>query len=140
VSDVHIERQEIFVRKGKGGYQRYVPVPGGVWVELLAYLGERKWKRGPLLRTEAKARRLLSHGVGEIVKEATRRAGLGEWVTPKTLRHTFGSHLMDRGVDVGVISMLLGHRSPAETGVYLHVLPGKKEQAVQHLKLQEKPQ
>ncbi|OQB38153.1 MAG: Tyrosine recombinase XerD [Candidatus Hydrogenedentes bacterium ADurb.Bin179] len=140
VGDVNIERQEIFVRKGKGGYQRYVPVPGGVWVELLAYLSERKGKRGALFRTEAKACRLQNPRVGEIVREAVRRAGLEDWVTPKTLRHTFGSHLMDRGVDVGVISKLMGHRSPAETGVYLHVLPGKKEQAVQHLKLQEKPQ
>ena len=40
---------------------------------------------------------------------------------------------MDRGVDVGVISMLMGHRSPGETGVYLHVLPGRKEGAVGQL-------
>lgn len=71
------------------------------------------------------------------MKDAVRRTGIEWHVTPKTLRHTFGTHLMDRGVDVGVISMLMGHRSPGETGVYLHVLPGRKEQAVARLPLKE---
>jgi len=39
---------------------------------------------------------------------------------PKTLRHTFASHLSQRGVDIGVIAKLMGHRSPRETSVYLH--------------------
>lgn len=137
VRDVNIERQEIFVRNGKGEHQRYVPVPGTVWVELLAYLTERGGKTGPLFRTEQKKHRLNARTVGLIVKEAACRAGIAWKVLPKTLRHSFGTHLMDRGVDIGVISMLMGHRSPHETGVYLHVLPGRKEQAVDLLPVKE---
>lgn len=137
VADVIIERQEIFVRKGKGDVQRYVPVPGAVWVELLAYLAERSVKRGPLFKTQVKKRRMRGVDAGMIVKDAARRAGIAWKVTPKTLRHTFGTHLMDRGVDIGVISMLMGHRGPGETGVYLHVLPGLKEQAVDSLPVKE---
>lgn len=137
VTDVSIERQEIFVRKGKGERQRYVPVPGAVWVELLAYLAERGGKRGPLFKTESKGRRIAGKDVGEVVREAGQRAGIEGVFTPKTLRHAFGTHLMDRGVDIGVISMLMGHRSPGETGVYLHVLPGKKEHAIQQLRIPE---
>ena len=137
VADVIVERQEIFVRKGKGDVQRYVPVPGAVWVELLAYLAERAVKRGPLFLTQVKKRRMRKVEAGRIVKDAARRAGITWKVTPKTLRHTFGTHLMDRGVDIGVISMLMGHRSPSETGVYLHVLPGRKEQAVDRLPVKE---
>ena len=138
VSDVNIERQELFIRKGKGERQRHVPVPGGVWVELLAYLAEqRHGRRGSLFRTEHHKHRLRIVSLGAIVKDAARRAGIEWHVTPKTLRHTFGTHLMDRGVDVGVISMLMGHRGPGETGVYLHVLPGRKEQAVDRLPLKE---
>jgi site-specific recombinase XerD len=132
VGDIDIERQTLFVRRGKGGIQRHVPVPDAVWVELLAYLTERATKRGPLFRTLAKRRRIDSPMVGEIVRDAANRAGLVD-VTPKTLRHTFGTHLMDRGVDLGVIAVLMGHRSPHETGVYLHTLPGRKEQAVERL-------
>lgn len=138
ISDVNIERQELFIRKGKGERQRHVPVPGGVWVELLAYLAEqRRGLRGPLFRTERHKHRLNVKTLGSIVKDAARRAGIAWHVTPKTLRHTFATHLMDRGVDVGVISMLMGHRSPGETGVYLHALPGRKEQAVARLPLKE---
>ena len=138
ISDVNIERQELFIRKGKGDRQRHVPVPGAVWVELLAYLAEqRRGRRGPLFRTEHHKCRLSIALLGRIVKHNARRAGIEWLVTPKTLRHTFGTHLMDRGVDIGVISMLMGHRSPGETGVYLHVLPGRSEQAVDRLPLKE---
>lgn len=137
LSDVQVDRQELFVKKGKGGFQRMIPVPAAVWMELLAYLTERGGKRGPLFRTESKGRRISLLGVGQIVKEAARCSGLEGLVTPKTLRHTFGTHLMDRGVDIGVISTLMGHRSPQETGVYLHVLPGKREAAVEQLDQKE---
>ena len=54
-------------------------------------------------------------------------------MTARTLRHSFAMHLMDRGVDLAVIASLMGHRSPAETGVYLHVLPQRREAAVRLL-------
>ena len=49
------------------------------------------------------------------------------------MRHSYATHLMDQGVDLAVISSLMGHRSPAETGVYLHVLEGRSREAVNHL-------
>jgi len=133
VDDVDVERQEIFVRKGKGGIQRRIPVPSAVWTELLAYVIERGGKRGPLLRTLARKKRISTRDVGAIVKEAATVAAIDGKITPRTLRHTFGTHLMDAGVDLAVIASLMGHRSPNETGVYLHVLPGKREAAVDAL-------
>jgi integrase/recombinase XerC len=133
VPDVDRERQEIFVRHGKGDRERRIPVPDAVWTELLAYLSDRQGKRGPLFRTEAKKARLGTADMCEIVTERAKAAGLTGEVTPKTLRHTFGTHLMDEGVDLAVIASLMGHRSPQETGVYLHALPGRREQAVMKL-------
>jgi site-specific recombinase XerD len=133
VSDVDVERQELFVRHGKGDRERRVPVPGAVWTELLAYLVERRGKRGALFRTEIKHRRISSKMIGDVVQEASRRAEFPEPITPKALRHSFATHLMDRGVGLAVIASLMGHRSVNETGVYLHVLPGKKEAAVAKL-------
>ncbi|MFC1461359.1 tyrosine-type recombinase/integrase [Verrucomicrobiota bacterium] len=133
VQDVDIERQEVFIRRAKGDRQRRIPVPGTVWTQLLAYLTERGGKRGPLFRTQAKHKRISKLEVGMIVKTAADHAGIEGKVTPRTLRHTFGTHLMDRGIDLPVIASLMGHRSPKETGVYLHVLPGKTEAAVQTL-------
>ena len=133
VQDVDLERHELFVKHGKGHRQRTIPVPSAVWTELLAYLAERTGKRGALFRTQVKHTRIRAREVGEIVGGAAQRAGIAGKVTPRTLRHTFATHLMDRGVDLAVIASLMGHRTPAETGVYLHVLPGKTEAAVQSL-------
>jgi site-specific recombinase XerD len=132
ISDVDRERQQLFIRKAKGDIQRYIPAPDGVWTELLAYLVERGGKRGALFLTAVKRRRISQKDVLDTVHEAAVRAGLSE-ITPKTLRHTFATHLMDAGVNLGVISSLMGHRSPQETGVYLHALAGRKEIAVNRL-------
>jgi site-specific recombinase XerD len=132
ISDVHRERRELTVLAGKGDRPRTIPIPSGVYTELLAYLLERG-KRRALFRTAARRRRLRAHGVCEVVSNTARRAGLSSDVTPKALRHSFATHLMDRGVDLAVIASLMGHRSPQETGVYLHVLPGRREAAVRTL-------
>jgi len=86
-----------------------------------------------LLRTFEKHVRLRAKHVCDVVAEAGRRAELSVDLTPKMLRHSFATHLMDRGVDLGVIASLMGHRSARETGVYLHRLPGRARAAVQLL-------
>lgn len=133
VDHVSTERRALDLWTAKGDKPRTVPMPDGVYVELLAYLHERGGKRGALFKTDIKRRRVSNRDVADIVREAVLRANLSPDIKPKTLRHSFATHLMDRGVDLGVIASLMGHRSPKETGVYLHVLPGRKEAAVRHL-------
>lgn len=135
VQDLNFPRKELLVRAGKGDRQRIVPVPEMVHTEVLAYLQERGGKRGPLLRTAVKGRPLRAKDVCDIIRHAAERAGITWEITPKTLRHTFATHLMDREVDLPYISRLMGHRSPAETGVYLHVLKDQTRRAVNRLKL-----
>jgi len=137
VADVMRDRRELLVRRGKGDRERVVPLPGGVVTELLAYLVDRGGRRGPLFRTAAKRHRISPKDVGTVVSRAAERAGLSGRVTPKTLRHSYATHLMDSGVDLAVIASLMGHRSPAETGVYLHVLEGKTRDAVRRLERRE---
>ncbi len=133
VAHINRERHELEVM-GKGDRERCIPIPEALYTELLAYLLE-SGKRGPLFRTTARGCRLKAKDVCRIVKEAAARAGLPGDITPKTLRHSFATHLMDRGVDLAVISSLMGHRSPQETGVYLHVLPSRTEAAVRTLSI-----
>jgi site-specific recombinase XerD len=132
VAHVNRERQELLVLKAKGDRPRAIPVPAALYTELLAYLLEHG-KRGPLFRTSTHQRRLSAKDVCEIVTAAATRAGLPAGITPRTLRHSFATHLMDRGVDLAIIASLMGHRSPQETGVYLHVLPGRPQAAVRTL-------
>jgi integrase/recombinase XerD len=132
VANVNRERHELLVLKAKGDRPRAVPIPEAVYTELLAYLLDHG-KRGPLFRTTVRKSRLRVNDICDIVRAAARRAGLPDYVTPRTLRHSFATHLMDRGVDLAVIASLMGHRSPQETGVYLHVLPGRPQAAVNKL-------
>jgi site-specific recombinase XerD len=132
VVHVNRERQELQILKAKGDRPRAIPIPEALYTELLAYLLEHG-RRGSLFRTSIHKRRLRTHDVCEIVATAAARAGLQAGVTPRTLRHSFATHLMDRGVDLAVVSSLMGHRSPQETGVYLHVLPERPQAAVRKL-------
>lgn len=134
VADVNRERHELVVLRAKGDRPRVIPIPEAVYTELLAYLLEHG-KRGPLFRTNTRKRRLRVGDVCEVVTAAATRAGLHAGVTPRTLRHSFATHLMDRGVDLAIIASLMGHRSPQETGVYLHVLPERPQAAVRTLSM-----
>jgi integrase/recombinase XerD len=137
VSDVNRERHELVVQKGKGDKPRSIPIPEALFTELLAYLLERG-KRGALFRTHFLERRITDKDVCAVVTDVATRAGLRAGVTARTLRHSFATHLMDRGVDLAIIASLMGHRSPQETGVYLHVLPQRPEAAVRTLPIGER--
>lgn len=132
LQDVDRERQELFIHRAKKDRQRTIPIPSVVYTELLAYLQERGGQRGYLFRSQ-KGRRVCPHVVCSVIRRAAARAVLGEGVTPKVLRHSFATHLMDRGVNLAVIASLMGHRSPQETGVYLHAKRQNKEAAVEYL-------
>lgn len=137
VQNVRRDRAELEILKAKGDRPRTVPIPGAVLTELLAYMLERGGQRGALFRTPAKRRRITSKDVTQVVRAAASRAKIAGQVTPRTLRHTFATHLMDRGVDLAIIASLMGHRSPSETGVYLHVLPKRREAAVRELQTED---
>lgn len=132
VVDINRERHELAVLKAKGDRPRSIPIPEALYTELLAYLLEHG-KRGALFRTSFRGRRIRDKDVCEVVTATASRAGLRGGVTARTLRHSFATHLMDRGVDLAIIASLMGHRSPQETGVYLHVLPQRPEAAVRTL-------
>lgn len=136
LSDIDRERQEIFI-KGKGDKERVIPLPDVIWTEILAYLADRKWKSGPLFRSDKRRGRMGLSTLRRIVAERSLNAGIAIKVTPKILRHTFASHMMERGVKVEYISSLMGHRSIHETGVYLHVLKGRKESAIEQMSFLE---
>jgi integrase/recombinase XerD len=131
-ADINRERQELLILKAKGDRPRVIPIPDGVYTEVLAYLLDHP-HRGALFRTLGKRRRISDKDVGAVVRAAVQRAGLRTTITARALRHSFATHLMDRGVDLAVISSLMGHRSPQETGVYLHVLPHRREAAIAQL-------
>ena len=70
-----------------------------------------------------RGKRLTSRSVGRLLEEHLQKAGLGNAASPHTLRHSFATHLLDRGADLRSVQELLGHRQLTTTQIYLHVTP-----------------
>ena len=113
---------QIVVVLGKGGKERIVPVGETALEALAAYLAMRGRARGPLFQN-ARGGRLTTRSAHRIVKRLARRAGLGQRVTPHTLRHSFATHMLGEGADLRLIQELLGHSRLSTTQRYTHVSP-----------------
>jgi integrase/recombinase XerD len=128
----HLSRDGAFVRViGKGDRERMVPVgdvalgwldrymawPRAAW---LAAAGEGDGSGTPLFVTQ-RGTRLGRQAAWSAVKAAAADAGLGDRVTPHTMRHSFATHLLEGGADLRVVQELLGHASIATTQLYTHV-------------------
>lgn len=126
LEDIHWANEAILIR-GKGRKQRYVPL-GDVAAEALrAYLREREarlasaHKESQALLLNLKLRgngRLTTRSVGRIVKRVALSRGLSADVHPHTLRHAFGTHMLEEGADLRAIQELLGHERLSTTQRY----------------------
>jgi site-specific recombinase XerD len=120
VSDIDSKRMLIRVEQGKGGKDRHGMLSG----QLLAIL--RAWwlqcrSRGWLFPSQDPLLPITDRQLHRACHAAATAAGLGTWISPHTLRHSFGTHLMEAGVDVRVIQVLLGHSKLDTTARYTHV-------------------
>jgi integrase/recombinase XerD len=121
-----------FVRViGKGDRERLVPIGDEAIDWLTRYDGDVRpaWlakrpvaldRGGPVFLSE-RGGRLRRQRAWERVRAAARLAGLGDRVTPHTLRHSFATHLLEGGADLRVVQELLGHASISTTQLYTHV-------------------
>jgi integrase/recombinase XerD len=73
--------------------------------------------------------------VRRMIKQTATEAGLTERVTPHVLRHTFATHMYERGVPAAAISRVMGHDSIQETSIYIHVSDELKKQALEKIQI-----
>ena len=119
VTDVDAETRTLRV-VGKGRKERIVPFGAKAARALEAYLVIRGTRNGPLF-VGARGRALAVRSIYELVRRRARASGITRRVSPHTLRHTFATHLLDRGADLRLIQDLLGHSRLSTTQRYTHV-------------------
>jgi len=123
LDDVGLSAEAILIR-GKGKKERYVPFGDSVKAALAAYLPQRQnlladaQKNLNALLINRRGGRLTTRSVGRIIKKIAVARGLSPDVHPHTLRHAFGTHMLEEGADLRAIQELLGHERLATTQRY----------------------
>lgn len=113
--------QEILKVKGKGKKERIVPVGRYALNALIEYTEKRPPARGQFVFLNKYGKRLTERSVERIIDKYAKKAGIGKKITPHTFRHTFATHMLDRGADLRTVQELLGHERITTTQIYTHL-------------------
>ncbi|HXZ43021.1 MAG TPA: tyrosine recombinase XerC [Terriglobales bacterium] len=123
LDDIRLSAEAVLIR-GKGKKERYVPFGDSVKTALAAYLPFRQQvlaehrKTTNALLINRRGGRLTTRSVGRIIKKIAVAKGLPPDVHPHTLRHAFGTHLLEEGADLRAIQEMLGHERLSTTQRY----------------------
>jgi site-specific recombinase XerD len=122
VSQIDGERQVLHICQGKGGKDRYVPLPAaclkmlrGHW---LTHRNSTWLFPSPFEETHQP---MNESGVQRAFRAAVQESGIHKKATVHTLRHSYATHLLEAGVNLRIIQSYLGHASPATTAIYTHL-------------------
>ncbi len=122
---VDLDMVECLLRlRGKGGKERIVPVGQEALLWLGRYLNVRREldKRGsPYLFLTTRGGPMSRQRFWQLVKSYAKAVGIEKAISPHTLRHSFATHLLERGADLRVVQELLGHADLSTTQIYTHV-------------------
>jgi integrase/recombinase XerC len=124
VKDVDWAAQTVRVQ-GKGGKERVMPVGRSASGAVRRYLSSRnRFSPDPVCRAlflNPRGKRLTARGVQDIVRKRLQAGSERERLSPHMLRHSFATHLLDRGADLQSVKELLGHASLSTTQTYTHL-------------------
>jgi integrase/recombinase XerD len=127
VRDIDSQRMMVHVRNGKGGKDRYVPLPQRC-LELLRDYWRQERPRSWLFPEERGADRpVKGDRPYKTLKAVLRRSKINKPANVHTLRHSYATHLLEAGVNLRVIQEILGHQSPKTTAIYTHLTPQMME-------------
>ncbi len=110
--------------RGKGKKERIVPVGEAALTAMRKYLDRRK-KQADAVFLNKNNRRITTRGVRYIVVKYLRVAGIKPGVSAHTFRHSFATHLLNRGADLRTVQELLGHANLSTTQIYTHLTTDK---------------
>jgi len=120
VSDIDSKRMMIKVSDGKGGKDRYT-ILSSVALEVLRQYWRKYRPKEWLFPGYRDDKPISDRSIQKIFGKAKTLAGIKKPASAHTLRHSFATHLLEAGTDLHHIQLLLGHKSPKTTTIYLHV-------------------
>lgn len=134
-SDLHLD-EEYLTCVGKGSKERLIPVGAQAvaWVRKYQQTGRSALVRrsssssssaSPKLFANARGGPLSRVGFWKILKKYARQGGIRGALSPHILRHSFATHLLERGADLRAIQTMLGHADLSTTQIYTHVLEAR---------------
>ena len=125
-SDIDFTKATLRV-SGKGGKERIAPIGSSVMQDIIFFrdnLCTISSCNSPILINRA-GKRLSVRSVQLILKKKLRQAGLPDDISPHKVRHSYATHLLDRGADLRAVQDLLGHASLSTTQIYTHLSVAK---------------
>jgi integrase/recombinase XerD len=129
LNDVNFELGYI-IAYGKGSKERIVPIGDKAKNKLKEYLDISRPK---LLKSRTSVnlfvtrlgKKMTRQGFWKIVKTYSKKSGITKKISPHTLRHSFATHLLERGADLRAIQIMLGHSDISTTQIYTHIERGR---------------
>ncbi|MDY6839044.1 MAG: site-specific tyrosine recombinase XerD [Thermodesulfobacteriota bacterium] len=122
-----VDLEACFVRVlGKGSKERVVPIGQEARKKLDAFLQSGrpallKGRLSPYIFVTRSGNPMTRQGFWKLFKQYAKRAGISHDITPHTIRHSFATHLLERGADLRTVQVMLGHVDIATTQIYTHV-------------------
>lgn len=118
--------KEDFIRvKGKGNKERIVPLGEKAKKSLIKYITKLRpvlnKKKSPFLFLTRRGNKLSRMGLWKRFKKYVIKSGIKKDFTPHTLRHSFATHLLERGASLRTVQLLLGHADISTTQIYTHI-------------------
>jgi integrase/recombinase XerD len=135
MSALHLVEGWIKVR-GKGGKERLIPLGEQAVARLRAYLSgprERlmRGRRTTQVFVNGRGTGMTRQGFWKLLRGYAGRAGITKPISPHALRHSFATHLLERGADLRSVQQMLGHSDISTTQIYTHVLEARLRAAYQ---------
>jgi integrase/recombinase XerD len=133
-ADIDSSRMVLYIRRGKRGKDRCVPLPEHTLDLLRAYWVTHRhpvwlFPGGGGVSTASKP--LDSRGVQKAFRAALAESGISKAATVRTLRHSWATHLLEAGINLRLIQIWLGHKSLSTTAIYTHLTVSGQASATQ---------
>ncbi|MDD2856515.1 MAG: tyrosine-type recombinase/integrase [Desulfuromonadaceae bacterium] len=119
VRDIDGDRHQLWVRCGKGGKDRAVPLPDHVLKLLRSHY--KSHCNGGIWLFPQRQGYISTETLQDAFKQALHETGIKKSATPHTLRHSYATHLLENGEDITTLQKILGHADISTTKIYLHL-------------------